>query len=59
MECDFRVTFLSAVCAENNFNVTFQTLPKYRGHDYDFIINGYPTQVKSINVSSDFQKAAN
>jgi hypothetical protein len=49
----------AAVCYENDFKVTFQTLPKEKGHDYDFIVDGYPVQVKSLNTPFDTRSLAN
>ena len=43
---------------ESGFNVTFQTRPKEEGHDYDFIVEGYPVQMKSLNTPYDFQSIA-
>jgi hypothetical protein len=44
---------LAAICGENGFNVTFHTPHQdSQDHDYDFIINDYPVQVKSLNTLS-------
>ena len=39
---------LAGVCGDSNFKVTFE--PPSTTQDYDFIINGYPAQVKSLNT---------
>jgi hypothetical protein len=42
----------TGICAENDFNVTFASpLP-------DFIVDGYPVQMKSLNTPYDFQSLA-
>jgi hypothetical protein len=44
---------LAAICGENGFNVTFDTPSQDpQDHDYDFIVNDYPVQVKSLNTLS-------
>lgn len=39
----------AALCAENGFIVTFA--PSSSDHDYDFLMNEYPVQMKTQNVS--------
>jgi hypothetical protein len=47
----------AAICGESGFRITFD--PYAIDHDYDFIVNGYPVQVKSSNKSySSFSAAA-
>jgi hypothetical protein len=46
---------VAVLCEENGFKVTFQTLPKEESRDYDFIVDGYPVQMKSLNTPYDIQ----
>jgi hypothetical protein len=44
---------LAANCGEHAFNVTFDNPSQDpQHHDYDFIVNDYPVQVKSLNTLS-------
>ena len=45
-----------AICGESGFGITFD--PPAIDHDYDFIVNGYPVQVKSSNKSYGSFRAA-
>lgn len=44
---------LAVVCADNGFIVKFDSSPNEKDHDYDFIVDGLPVQVKSSNKSYD------
>jgi hypothetical protein len=46
----------AAICGESGFGITFD--PPTIDHDYDFIVNGYPVQVKSSNKSYSSFSAA-
>jgi hypothetical protein len=39
----------AAVCGESGYTITFE--PSSNDHDYDFLMNGYPVQMKSLNIS--------
>jgi len=43
---------LAGFCGVNGFDISFVPSSKSpsKKHDYDFIINGYPVQVKSLNT---------
>jgi hypothetical protein len=45
---------LAGFCGVSGFDISF--VPPSKEHDYDFIINGYPVQVKSLNTP-DFVSA--
>jgi hypothetical protein len=40
---------LAALCMESGFDITFEPLSKQSEHDYDFIVDAYPVQVKTPN----------
>jgi hypothetical protein len=46
----------AGICAENGFKVTFT--PSQQQYDYDFIVDGYPVQMKSLNTPYDIQSLA-
>ena len=47
----------AALCGERGFTVTFEPSSKDEDHDYDFLMNGYPVQMKSLNVSDSLYSA--
>jgi hypothetical protein len=47
----------AGICAENGFKVTF-VLSQQQEYDYDFIVEGYPVQMKSLNTPYDIQSFA-
>jgi hypothetical protein len=56
---NFTSELLFAGCSyESGFKVTFQTLPRKEGHNYDFIVNEYPVQMKSVNTPYDIDSLA-
>jgi hypothetical protein len=38
----------AGVCGDNGFDIAF--VPASNQHDFDFIVNGYPAQIKSLNT---------
>ena len=47
----------AGICAENGFKVTF-ALSQQQEYDYDFIVEGYPVQMKSLNTPYDIPSFA-
>jgi hypothetical protein len=47
----------AALCGESGFTITFEPSSKDHDHDYDFVMNGYPVQMKSLNVSGSIESA--
>jgi hypothetical protein len=45
----------AAVCGESGYTITFE--PSSNDHDYDFLMNGYPVQMKSLNISDSLDSA--
>ena len=43
------------ICGESGYTITFE--PSSNDHDYDFLMNGYPVQMKSLNISNSLDSA--